>query len=219
MASALALQCFTNWTMKTHTLGAGKFVGFILTRERNETWNESKWRYDHRNRLFALVSPQYVLRRTALRPFSISAILFTLTAFYCFFLEQTINESQLKQLLSHNPDEHMKAYRILEGLQDHDMTLAICDSLLSQNLHVGQTLFILQFMLTNLSSLLSPVRTERLLCTKMGAKALLCLPVSARPNYEHLVSRPPLLLEQLLMNMKVEWAAKVFQRIQVRKDY
>lgn len=128
---------------------------------------------------------------------------------------QTIKESQLKQLLTHSPEEHMKAYRILEGLQDHDMCLAICDSLLSQNLHVGQTLFILQFMLTNLSSMLSPVRIERLLCTKMGAKALLCLPDSARPNYEHLVSRPPLLLEQLLMNMKVEWAAKVFQRIQV----
>lgn len=110
----------------------------------------------------------------------------------------------------------MKAYRILEGLQDHDMSLAICDSLLSQNLPVGQTLFIIQFMLTSLPSLLSPVRMERLLSTKMGAKALLCLPDSARPNYEHLVSRPPLLLEQLLMNMKVEWAAKVIQRIQVK---
>lgn len=120
----------------------------------------------------------------------------------------------MKQLLSQ--EEHMGAYRILEGLQDQDMCLAICDSLLSQNLHVGQTLFIIQFMLTNIPSLLSPVRMERLMCTKMGAKALLCLPDSARPNYEHLVSRPPLLLEQLLMNMKVEWAAKVFQRIQVR---
>ena len=132
-----------------------------------------------------------------------------------FFLAQTIKECQLKQLLSHNPDDHMKAYRILEGIQDHDMCLSICDSLLSQNLPVGQTLFIIQFMLTNLSSLLSPVRMERLVCTKMGAKALLCLPGSARPNYEHLVSRPPLLLEQLLMNMKVEWASKVFQRVQV----
>ena len=37
MASALALQCYTNWAMKTHTLGAGQFVEFILTRERNET--------------------------------------------------------------------------------------------------------------------------------------------------------------------------------------
>ena len=133
-----------------------------------------------------------------------------------FVLEQTITESHLKYLLANSPEEHMKAYRILEGLQDPDMSLAICESLLTQNLHVSQTLFIIQFMLTNLPSLLSPVRIEKLLCTKMGAKALLCLPDSARPNYEHLVSRPPLLLEQLLMNMKVEWAAKVFQRIQVR---
>ena len=118
--------------------------------------------------------------------------------------------------MENSSEEHMKAYRILESLEDKDMVLAICDSLLKQNLHVGQTLFIIQFMLTNLPSLLSPVRFEMLLCAKMGAKALLCLPEAARPNYEHLVSRPPLLLEQLLMNMKVEWAAKVFQRIQVR---
>ena len=131
------------------------------------------------------------------------------------FLKQTIKESQLKHLLAESAEDHMKAYSTLEGLQDHEMSLDICESLLSQNLHVGQTLFIIQFMLTNLPSLLSPIRIEKLLCTKMGAKALLCLPGPARPHYEHLVSRPPLLLEQLLMNMKVEWAAKVFQRIQV----
>ena len=110
----------------------------------------------------------------------------------------------------------MSAYRILEGVADPAMALSICDSLLTQNLRVGQTLFIIQFMLTNLPSLLSAGRLEALLWTKMGAKALLCLPQAARPDYEHLVSRPPLLLEQLLMNMKVEWAGKVFQRIQVR---
>lgn len=121
----------------------------------------------------------------------------------------------MQQLLCLSPEDHMKAYGILEEIQDHNMCLSICESLLSQNLPVGQTLFLIQFMLTNLSSLLSPVRIERLVCTKIGAKALLCLPGSARPNYEHLVSRPPLLLEQLLMNMKVDWAAKVFKRIQV----
>lgn len=133
-----------------------------------------------------------------------------------FVLLQTITENHLKFLLGNNPGEQMKAYKILEGVQDSEMTQDICESLMAQNLHVSQTLFIIQFMLTNIPSLLSPVRVEKLLCTKMGAKALLCLPDSARPHYEHLVSRPPLLLEQLLMNMKVEWAAKVFQRIQVR---
>ena len=37
-ASALALQCSTNWAIKTHTLRAGQFVEFISTRERNGTW-------------------------------------------------------------------------------------------------------------------------------------------------------------------------------------
>ena len=30
MASALALQCPINWAMKTHTLGAGQFIDFIV---------------------------------------------------------------------------------------------------------------------------------------------------------------------------------------------
>ena len=37
MASALALQCSTNWATKTHKLGAGQFVEFILSREKE--WN------------------------------------------------------------------------------------------------------------------------------------------------------------------------------------
>ena len=42
MASALTLQCSTNRAIKTHKLGAGKFVEFILSRENygNETQNE-----------------------------------------------------------------------------------------------------------------------------------------------------------------------------------
>ena len=135
--------------------------------------------------------------------------------FLYHFWTQTIQEQHVKHLLENSPEDHLKAYRVLETLPDQQMSLAICESLLSQKLRVGQKLFIIQFMLTTLPSLLSPVRIERLLCTKMGAKALLCLPEAARPNYEDLVSRPLLLLEQLLMNMKVEWAAKVFQRIQV----
>jgi hypothetical protein len=83
----------------------------------------------------------------------------------------------------------MKAYRILEGIQEQHMALEVCDSLLRQNLHVSQTLFIIQFMLTNLHPHLSPIRMEELLLTKMGAKALLCIPDMARPAYEHLVSR------------------------------
>ena len=51
MASALALQCSTNWAMKTHILGAGQFIEFISTRDRNIEWRwcelrKYKWNED-----------------------------------------------------------------------------------------------------------------------------------------------------------------------------
>ena len=56
LASALALQCSTNWAMKTHTLGAGQFVEFIVPvkgmRHMNIKWTADirmKWRCDHRS--------------------------------------------------------------------------------------------------------------------------------------------------------------------------
>ena len=56
MASALVLQCFTNWAMKTHTLGAGQFVEFVVPvkgmKHMNIMWTADirmKWRCDHRS--------------------------------------------------------------------------------------------------------------------------------------------------------------------------
>ena len=40
ITSALALQCSTNWSMKTSTLGVGQFAEFIFTRQWNKTWKE-----------------------------------------------------------------------------------------------------------------------------------------------------------------------------------
>ena len=55
IASALALQCSTNWAMKTHVLGEGQFTEFIVRvkgmKHRNIMWTADKrikWRYDHR---------------------------------------------------------------------------------------------------------------------------------------------------------------------------
>ena len=53
MASTLTLQCSTNWAMKTHTLGAGKFIEFIVPvkgmKHMNIMWTimRMKWRCDH----------------------------------------------------------------------------------------------------------------------------------------------------------------------------
>ena len=54
MASALALQCSTTWAMKTHTLGAGQFIEFIVkgVKHTNIMWTADirmKSRCDHRS--------------------------------------------------------------------------------------------------------------------------------------------------------------------------
>ena len=51
MASALALQCTTNWAMKTHMLGAGQFIEFIVPMKGMKQWIlcELKNWYDHRS--------------------------------------------------------------------------------------------------------------------------------------------------------------------------
>lgn len=44
-------------------------------------------------------------------------------------------------------------------------------------------------------------------------KVLLTLPEAYRTNYSHLSCKPLLMLEQLLMNMKVDWAAVAIQTL------
>ena len=47
MASALALQCSTNWAMKTHTLGEGQFIELVVRvkgmKHMNIMWTADKW--------------------------------------------------------------------------------------------------------------------------------------------------------------------------------
>lgn len=47
----------------------------------------------------------------------------------------------------------------------------------------------------------------------MGSKVLLTLPELSRVNYFHLSSRPLLMVEQLLMNMKVDWVSVAVQTL------
>lgn len=92
--------------------------------------------------------------------------------------------------------------------------LMICERLLSKPLAIPNVVFIINFMTTDLDGVLKQHRKHELLRQKLGANALLCIPESYHHAYESLVSQPLLLLEQLLMDMKVEWAAKVFMELQ-----
>ena len=99
-------------------------------------------------------------------------------------------------------------------MKDPAKTLAICERLLLKKMPVTSVIFIIQFMITDLAAHVSPARKRELLRHKLGANAMLCIPDNNRNSYESLASRPLLLLEQLLIDMKVEWAGKVFEDLQ-----
>ena len=116
--------------------------------------------------------------------------------------------------MTKTPIDVPEVYMYLEKIQDPEKTLEICERLLAKQLPTPNTVFIIHFMITDLDALLNPVRKRELLRQQLGAKAALCIPESNRVPYKALTSQPLLLLEQLLIDMKVEWAGKVFDDLQ-----
>lgn len=107
-----------------------------------------------------------------------------------------------------------EVYMYLEEIEDPVKTLEICERLLSKQMPIPNTLFIIHFMITDLDAHVKPARKRALLRQRLGTNAVLCIPESNRRPYESLTSQPLLLLEQLLIDMKVEWAGKVFEDLQ-----
>ncbi|XP_070571338.1 zinc finger FYVE domain-containing protein 26-like isoform X2 [Ptychodera flava] len=128
-------------------------------------------------------------------------------------LKQTIEEKFLIHILSdHN--NIMKAYQILEEISDDKQCQNVCEAALpSLNENFQSTVFLSQYMLTQLKSQFSIQQLEEIQSVNLGAKALLCLPESTQQDYKDLISKPQLILEQLFMNMKVELAEKVIETL------
>ncbi|XP_028414314.1 zinc finger FYVE domain-containing protein 26-like isoform X2 [Dendronephthya gigantea] len=129
-------------------------------------------------------------------------------------LREKIHEDYLKFLLTKTPIDVTEVYMYLEKIQDPEKTLEICERLLAKQLPTPNTVFITHFMISDLGALVNPDRKRELLRQQLGAKAALCIPECNRIPYEALTSQPLLLLEQLLIDMKVEWAGKVFEDLQ-----
>lgn len=102
----------------------------------------------------------------------------------------------------------------LEEIEDGVKTLEICERLLSTELPIPNALFIIDFMIKDLDVYLKPARKFELRRHRLGTNAVLCVPENYRNPYLSLTSKPLLLLEQLLIDMKVEWAGKVFEDLQ-----
>ncbi|OWF55424.1 Zinc finger FYVE domain-containing protein 26 [Mizuhopecten yessoensis] len=130
-------------------------------------------------------------------------------------------EHQVISLLEQKPSqpsENNKAFLVLEEVKSTSAAdcLALCQKLLEKLANQTDVLFIARYIITQLEPLLLDDKKDQLKMTHMGAKVLLCLPSNIRGEYCHLVSSPTLLIEQLLMNMKIDLAGKAYETI--RKD-
>eukprot|EP00795_Rhopilema_esculentum_P014543 gene14543-5610_t len=117
---------------------------------------------------------------------------------------------KLYDLLKDSKTDYTRLHQHLEGLHNKHMTLELCQDLLqSSEISTHNSLALLRYMIEYLTDMFSKEKLTELLYTELGFKALDRLPESLKFSYWHLSSKPTLILEQLLMNMKVELAKTV----------
>ncbi|NWT83699.1 ZFY26 protein, partial [Lanius ludovicianus] len=106
-----------------------------------------------------------------------------------------------------------KALQLLQRIEDPGVCLAISEQSLDQHLNLAASHFLADYLTAHFYSSLTTARRNEIQALYIGSKVLLTLPELSRGNYFHLSSRPLLMLEQLLMNMKVDWVAVAVQRL------
>ncbi|XP_056914393.1 zinc finger FYVE domain-containing protein 26 isoform X7 [Takifugu flavidus] len=116
---------------------------------------------------------------------------------------QLKTEHLLHLLESSQTDE---AFQLLEGLPDSGVALEICERALDRRPGLAACHFLADYLSLHFQRQVSPARRQHIHALHLGSKVLLTLPPAARQDYFCLLSEPLLMLEQLLMNLKVDWA-------------
>ncbi|XP_028932164.1 zinc finger FYVE domain-containing protein 26 isoform X2 [Ornithorhynchus anatinus] len=101
---------------------------------------------------------------------------------------------------------HDKALQLLQRITDPVVRLAVTESSLDRHPGLASSHFLANYLTTHFEQELTATRHQEIQALYMGSKVLLTLPEPNRASYAHLSARPLLMLEQLLMNMKVDWA-------------
>ncbi|XP_055451306.1 zinc finger FYVE domain-containing protein 26 isoform X1 [Psammomys obesus] len=102
--------------------------------------------------------------------------------------------------------EHEKALQLLQRIPDPTMCLEVTERSLDQHPSLATSHFLANYLTSHFYGKLSTDRHHEIQALYVGSKVLLTLPEQHRASYAHLSSSPLLMLEQLLMNMKVDWA-------------
>ncbi|RMC00454.1 hypothetical protein DUI87_23064 [Hirundo rustica rustica] len=106
-----------------------------------------------------------------------------------------------------------KALQLLQRIEDPGVCLAISEQSLDHHPNLAASHFLADYLTAHFYASLTAARRNEIQALYIGSKVLLTLPELSRVNYFHLSSRPLLMLEQLLMNMKVDWAAVAVQTL------
>ncbi|XP_054017590.1 zinc finger FYVE domain-containing protein 26 [Dryobates pubescens] len=106
-----------------------------------------------------------------------------------------------------------KALQLLQRIDDPGICLAISEQSLDQYPNLAASHFLADYLTAHFYANLTTARRNEIQALYIGSKVLLTLPELSRVNYIHLSSRPLLMLEQLLMNMKVDWVAVAVQTL------
>ncbi|XP_049452933.1 zinc finger FYVE domain-containing protein 26 isoform X2 [Epinephelus fuscoguttatus] len=106
-----------------------------------------------------------------------------------------------------------EAFQLLEGLSDFVGGLDVCERALDRRPGLAACHFLADYLTLHFQRQVSPARRRHIHALHLGSKVLLTLPPAARQEYFPLLSEPLLMLEQLLMNLKVDWADVVVRTL------
>uniref|UniRef100_A0A2K6V6X0 Zinc finger FYVE domain-containing protein 26 n=1 Tax=Saimiri boliviensis boliviensis TaxID=39432 RepID=A0A2K6V6X0_SAIBB len=124
----------------------------------------------------------------------------------------SLHQKHLLHLLERR--DHEKALQLLQRIPDPTMCLEVTEQSLDQHTSLATSHFLANYLTTHFYGQLTVVRHREIQALYVGSKILLTLPEQHRASYSHLSSNPLLMLEQLLMNMKVDWATVAVQTLQ-----
>ncbi|XP_068109450.1 zinc finger FYVE domain-containing protein 26 isoform X2 [Hyperolius riggenbachi] len=107
-----------------------------------------------------------------------------------------------------------RSLQLLKRIDDQELQHSVVEQALLQNPCIFAVHFLAEYLLAHFQKNLLDMRYYEVRNTYMGSKVLLALPEAAHEDYEHLISSPLLLLEQLLMNMKIDWVSTAVHTLQ-----
>ncbi|XP_048061313.1 zinc finger FYVE domain-containing protein 26 isoform X2 [Megalobrama amblycephala] len=114
-----------------------------------------------------------------------------------------LQTEHLLYLLEQNYTED--AFQLLEALSD-SMGLEVSEQALDRRPGLAACHFLSDYLTLHFQSQMTLARRRHIHALHLGSKVLLTLPEASRQDYFSLLSDPLLMLEQLLMNLKVDWA-------------